>query len=128
MNDKAIGLIGLNLSNSMLMNVSGETTTKKLWDNLGLLYEVNFLVNLLFLWKKLYALKMKDSDGVTDHLNSFNGLLNHLKAINGKVNGSEGCIALPCSLPNSWENQIVTINGATKVENLKLDEIMGHLL
>jgi hypothetical protein len=35
---------------------------------------------------------------------------------------------LPCSLPYSWENQIVTINGATKVENLKLDEIMGQLL
>jgi len=48
MNDKAIGLIGLNLSNSMLMNVSGETTTKKLWDKHGLLYEAKSLMNLIF--------------------------------------------------------------------------------
>jgi hypothetical protein len=81
MNDKAIALIGLNLSNSVLMNVSRETTTNKLWDKLGSPYEVKSLVNLIFLWKKLYALKMKDGDRVIDHLNSFNPLLNQLKAI-----------------------------------------------
>jgi hypothetical protein len=55
-NDKVISLIGLNLSNSMLMNVSWEITTKKLWDNLDSLYEVKILMNLIFLWKKFYAL------------------------------------------------------------------------
>jgi hypothetical protein len=48
MNDKAIALIGLNLSDSMLMNVLGETTTKKLWDKLASLYEAKSLMNLIY--------------------------------------------------------------------------------
>ena len=37
---------------SVLLNVSGEATTKALWDKLGTLYQSKFLANKLFLWKK----------------------------------------------------------------------------
>src|SRR5208282_4127775 len=48
--------------------VSGEATTKALWDKLGTLYQSKSLVNKLFLRKKLYNLRMKDGDSVTEHL------------------------------------------------------------
>jgi hypothetical protein len=41
--------IQLCLSNSILLNVSGEATTKALWDKLGTLYQSKSLVNKLFL-------------------------------------------------------------------------------
>ena len=62
MNDKGIALIRLNLFDYMLMNVSGKTRTKKLWDKLDSLYEAKFLMNIISL-QKLYALKMKDGAG-----------------------------------------------------------------
>jgi hypothetical protein len=41
--------IWLCLSDSVLLNVSGEATTKELWDKLGALYQSKSLVNKLFL-------------------------------------------------------------------------------
>eukprot|EP00253_Pinus_taeda_P025685 PITA_25685 len=45
---------------------------KALWDKLGTLCLSKSLVNKLFLWKKLYNLRMKDGDLVTEHMNAFN--------------------------------------------------------
>jgi hypothetical protein len=64
--------IRLCLSDSILLNVSKEATTKDLWDKLGKLYQSKSLVNKLFLRKKLYNLRMRDGDSVVEHLNAFN--------------------------------------------------------
>ena len=66
---KAKSTIRLCVSNSVLLNVSGEATAKALWDKLGTLYQSKSLVNKLFLQKKLYNLRMKDGDSMTEHLN-----------------------------------------------------------
>jgi hypothetical protein len=60
------------LSDSILLNVSEEATTKDLWDKLGKLYLFKPLVNKLFLRKKLYNLRMRYGDSVVEHLNAFN--------------------------------------------------------
>jgi len=70
---------------------------------------------------------MKDDDKVTD-LNMFNDFLNQLEIIGGGIKDNEKCISLLCSLMNYWENLIFSINKATKVENLKLDEIVDQFL
>eukprot|EP00253_Pinus_taeda_P034563 PITA_34563 len=69
---KAKSTIRLCVSNSVLLNVSGEATARALWDKLGTLYQSKSLVNKLFLRKKLYNLRMKDGDSVTEHMNAFN--------------------------------------------------------
>ena len=69
---KAKSTIRLCVSDSVLLNVSGEATTKALWDKLGTLYQSKSLVNKLFLRKKLYNLRMKDGDSVTENLTAFN--------------------------------------------------------
>ena len=46
--------------------------TKVLWDKLGTLYQSKSILNELFLWEKLYNLRMKDGDSVIEHLNTFN--------------------------------------------------------
>jgi hypothetical protein len=55
------------LADSVLLNVSGEDSTKKLWDKLGSLYQSKSLVNKLFLGKKLYLLRMSEGSSVTEH-------------------------------------------------------------
>ena len=69
---KAKSTIQLCVSDSVLLNVSGEATMKNLWDKLGTLYQYKSLVNNFFLWKKMYNLRMKDGELVTEHLNAFN--------------------------------------------------------
>ena len=75
-------IIQLCLEDSVLLNVSGEFTTKEIWDKLGNLYQSKSLVNKLFLRKKLYHLRMEDGDSVTEHLNAFNTLVSQLVSIN----------------------------------------------
>jgi hypothetical protein len=72
---KARSMIQLCLADSVLLNVLGEDSTKKLWDKLGILYQSKSLVNKLFLRKKLYLLKMSDGSLVTAHLNAFNTII-----------------------------------------------------
>ena len=69
---KARSTILLCLTNLVLLNVSEEHALKKLWENLGNLYQSKSMVNKLFLQKKLYLLRMNDSDSVTEYLNAFN--------------------------------------------------------
>eukprot|EP00253_Pinus_taeda_P008516 PITA_08516 len=51
---------------------------KALWDKLGILYQSKSLVNKLLLRKKLYNLRMKDGDSVTEHLNAFNTVFDEI--------------------------------------------------
>eukprot|EP00253_Pinus_taeda_P028157 PITA_28157 len=75
---KAKSTIQLYISDLVLLNVLGEATVKALWDKLGTLYQSKSLVNKLFLWKKLYNLKMKDGESVTEHLNAFNTMFDEI--------------------------------------------------
>ena len=59
LDQKAKSTIRLCVSDLVLLNVSGEATAKALWEKLGTLYQFKSLVNKLFLWKKLYNLRMK---------------------------------------------------------------------
>ena len=72
---KARSTIRLYLSYSILLKVSGEYSSKKLWEKLGNMYQSKSLVNKLFLHKKLYHLRMEYGDSMTNHLNSFNTLV-----------------------------------------------------
>ena len=49
---KAKSTIWLCVSDSVLLNVSGEATVKNFWEKLGTLYQSKSLVNKLFLRKK----------------------------------------------------------------------------
>ena len=63
---RARSTIRLFLSDSMLLNVSGEDSAVKLWEKLGSLYQSKSLVNKLFLQKKLFHLKMDENDTVSE--------------------------------------------------------------
>ena len=52
---KAKSTIRLCVSDSVLLNVSGEATTKTLWEKLGTLYQSKSLVNKFFLQKTCIA-------------------------------------------------------------------------
>ena len=106
--------------------MSGEDTTKKLWDKLGNLCQSKSMVNKLFLRKKLYLLRMNDIDSFTEHLNAFNIVISHLLSVYINITEEEKCISLLCSLPDSWDNLVMEIgrNNTT----LKINDVVPALL
>jgi hypothetical protein len=91
---KANSTIRLCLSDSILLNVSKEATTKYLWDKSGKLYQSKSLVNKLFLKNKLYNLGMRDGNSVAEHLNAFNTLVSQLIYVEIKISNEDKCITL----------------------------------
>ena len=118
--------IRLCVSDSVLLNVSGEAMAKALWDKLGTLYQSKSLVNKLFLRKKLYNLRMKDGDSVTEHLNAFNTVVSQLLSVDIKISDEDKCISLLCSLPDSWDSLVIAIG--SNATALQFDEIVSALL
>ena len=114
------------VSDSVLLNLSGEASAKTLWDKLGTLYQSKSLANKLFLWKKLYNLRMKDGDSVTEHLNAFNTVVSQLSSIDIKILDEDKCISLLCSLLDSWDSLVIAIGSNTTT--LNFDDIVSALL
>jgi hypothetical protein len=123
---KVKSTIRLCLSDSVLLNVSEEATTKDLWDKLGKLYQSKSLVNKIFLRKKLYNPRMRDGDSVAEHLNTFNTVVSQLVSVEIKISDEDKCISLLCSLPDSWDSLVVAIGSNTTA--LKFDEVVSSLL
>ena len=114
------------ISDSVLLNVSGEAMMKALWDKLETLYQSKSRVNKLFLQKKLYNLRIKDGDSMTEHLNAFNTMVSELLYVDIKISDEDKCIIFLCSLPNSWDSLVVAMGRNTTT--LKFDEIVSSLL
>jgi len=106
---KAKSTIQLCVSDLVLLNVLGEAMTKDLWDKLGILYQSKYLVIKLLLWEKLYNLRMKDGDLVTEHLNAFNTMVIQLLSVGIKILDEDKCISLLCSLSDSWDKLVIAI-------------------
>jgi hypothetical protein len=123
---KAKSTIRMCLSDSILLNVLEEATTKDLWDKLGKLYQYKSLVNKIFLRKKLYNLRMRDGDPVAEHLNAFNTVVSQLVYVEIKISDEDKCISLLCSLPDLWYSLVVAIGSNTN--SLKFDEVVSSLL
>eukprot|EP00253_Pinus_taeda_P008472 PITA_08472 len=114
------------VSDLVLLNVSGEATTKAFWDKLGTLYQSKSFANKLFLRKKLYNLRMKDGDSVIKHMNVFNTMVIQLAFVDVKILDEDNCISLFCSLPDSWDSLVIAIGGNATA--LHFDEIVSSLL
>jgi hypothetical protein len=119
-------MIRLCLADSVLLNVSGEDSTKKLWDKLGSLYQSKSLVNKLFLRKKLYLLRMSEGSSVTEHLNVFNTIISQLSFVDIKITEEEKCISLLCSFPDSWDSLVMAIGSNSTT--LVLEDVVASLL
>jgi hypothetical protein len=94
-------MIWICLAYSVLLNVLGEDSAKKLCGKMGSLYQSKSLVNKLFLKKELYLLRVSDRSSVTKHLNVFNTMLSQFSYVDINITDEEKCISLFCCFLDS---------------------------
>jgi hypothetical protein len=67
--------IRMHLSESVYFTVQTCTTTKELWKTLSDTYEKKAAATKIYLIRRLYNLRMKESDSITAHLNDYEGII-----------------------------------------------------
>jgi hypothetical protein len=70
----ACATIRMHLSESMYYTVQSCTTTKELWKTLSDTYEKKVAATKIYLIRRLYNLRMKESDWIAAHLNDYEGI------------------------------------------------------
>jgi len=118
--------IRIYLAELVFLNISSEDTTKKLWEKLGNVYQSKSLVNKLFLWNKIYLLRMNDGDLGIKNLNSFNNVISWILSMDIKVLEEEKCIAVLCSFPDSWDGLVVSIRSNSTT--ISFEDVVSSLL
>jgi hypothetical protein len=80
----------------------------------------------MFMWNKLYNMRMKDGESITKHLIAFNTVVSHLLYVDIKKICEDNCISLRCSLPNLWDSLVVAIG--SNATTLSFDDVDSSML
>ena len=84
-----------------------------------------WLMNRLYLKKKLHQLKMEEGSSIKDHIAQFNKIVLDLKSVEVKIDDEDQAIVLLCSFPVSYENLVDTMMFGR--ETLTLEEVKAFL-
>lgn len=128
MDDNAVANLHLAMEDSVLSRVAENKTAEEIWDALIKLYEVKSLHNKIFLKRRLYTLRMSESTSVTDHINNLNTLFAQLTTSHFKIAENERAELLLQSLPDSYDQLIITITNNKVVDYLSFDDVVRAVL
>ena len=77
--------------------------------------------------RKIVRLKYRDGESIAIHINTFMGFVNQLVAAKFPLDNDIQALLL-CTLLDSWENLVVTLNTLCQEENLSLQVVMTSIL
>jgi hypothetical protein len=72
--------IRMHLSESVYYTVQVCTTAKELWKTMSDTYKKKVAATKIYLIRRLYNLRIKESDLITAHLNEYEGIISQLSA------------------------------------------------
>ena len=128
LNRKAVATIRQYVDVSVLQHVANDTNAYEMWKKLSGLYERKNALNRTSLMRKIVNLKYRDGESMVEHVSTFMGFVNQLAAIKFPLDDAMQAIMLMCTLPESWENLVVTLSTSCKEENLSLLTVKTSIL
>jgi hypothetical protein len=105
--------IWMHLSEFVYYTVQACTTAKEPWKMLSDTYEKKMAATKIYLIRRLYNLRMKESDSITAHLNEYEGIISHLSAQGMTIDDKLKALLLMSSLLPSWETFVTTVCNAS---------------
>ena len=70
----------MHLAENVYFSMAKETTTFKLWEKLQAVYEKQSSSSKLILIRKLFNMKMRETDPTNSHINTFSRVLSELSS------------------------------------------------
>ena len=91
----------MHLAENVYFSIAKEKTTFELVEKLQSLYEKRSSSSKLILIRQLFNMRMKETEEVTTHVNTFNRVLTELASQNLNINKEVKALVLLSSLPAS---------------------------
>ena len=110
LNRKVVATIRQCVDVSVLQHVVNDTNAHEMWQKLSGLYERKNALNRTSLMRKIVNLKYRDDKSMVEHVSTFMGFVNQLAVIKFPLDDAMQAIMLMCTLPESWENLVVTLS------------------
>jgi hypothetical protein len=104
--------IRMHLSESVYYTVLACTAASELWKTLSDTYEKKVAATKIYLIRRLYNLRMKESDSITAHLNDYEGIISQLSAQGMTIDDELKALLLMSTVPPSWETFVTTVCNA----------------
>ena len=108
--------------------MANDTNAHEMWQKLSGLYERKNALNRTSLMRKIVNLKYRDGESIVEHINTFMGYVNQLAAIKFPLDDAMQAIMLMCTLPESWENLVVTLNTSCQEEKQSVQTVKTSVL
>lgn len=118
--DKALAIIVLSVDPSQLYLLGEPSDPVVVWKKLSDQFQKKSWVNKLELRKKLYALKLKDGDSVTEHIKSMTEIFNELSVIGSPINDEDRVVHLLASLPESFSMLVTALQSNAVVPDMEV--------
>ena len=104
------------------------TNDYEMWQKLSGLYERKNALNKTSLMRKIGRLKYRDGESIVVHFNTFMGLVNQLASAKFPLDDAMLALLLLCTLPDTWENLVVSLITSFQEENLSLQVLKTSIL
>jgi hypothetical protein len=76
-------------------------------------YEKKLAATKIYLIRRLYNLRMKESDSITAHLNDYEGIISQLSTQGITIDDELKALLLMSTLPPSWETFVTIVCNAS---------------
>ena len=120
--------ICLHLSESVYFSVLECDTAYASWQTLCNTYEKDTTSNKVFMMRKLFNLRMKESASVASHINDFDSLFFQIRAQRINIDDEMKAIFLLCSLPPSWDIFCTSVSNSAPNGTLVYNDVTSSLL
>ena len=108
--------------------MTNDTNAHGMWQKLSGLYGRKNAFNKMSLMRKIVRLKYGDRESIIEHINTFMDYVNQLGTTKFPLDDAKQAILLICTLPDSWENLVVTLNTSCQEENLSIQVVKTSIL
>ena len=99
-----------------------ERTTKGLMAALCNMYEKPSASNNVYLMRRLFNLKIMESQVMDKHLNEFN-IMTQLQSVGIDFDDEINALLILSSLPESWDGTVIAVSNSARGEKLRYDEV-----
>lgn len=97
-NDKALAIIGLGLADNLIHHLDFDKAASELWIKLENLFGNKIINSKVFLKQKLFNLRMKESETLSEHLSNLGSLIQQLVALKATVGEDDQVAVLLSSI------------------------------